>query len=151
MLGLMEIMNSFWDWTRSSQDLIENRLTKNYQSACWAGFNCIWLDRRLSKFLIILRRNTDKIIQGKKNKWKIVLRFICPSIIITMPQLKQKHLMSHCLLVHPWMKNRETRPDTRPPVADGWAGAEMHVFKLFDSCSPTEQRTDQRTDGQSLL
>ena len=29
----------------------------------------------------------------------------------------------------------ETRPDTRPiPVADGWAGVEMCVFTLFDSC-----------------
>ena len=27
-----------------------------------------------------------------------------------------------------------TRPDTRPPVADGWAGADMRVFLLFDSC-----------------
>ena len=48
-----------------------------------------------------------------------------------------------------------TRPDTRPiPVADGWAGAEMRVFPLFDS-SVTDQRTDGptdgRTDGQSLL
>ena len=25
------------------------------------------------------------------------------------------------------------RPDTRPPVADGWAGAEMRVFPLFKS------------------
>ena len=25
-----------------------------------------------------------------------------------------------------------TRPDTRPSVADGWAGAEMRVFTLFD-------------------
>ena len=33
MLGLMEIMNSFWDWTRSLQDLIKNRLTKNNQFA----------------------------------------------------------------------------------------------------------------------
>ena len=27
----------------------------------------------------------------------------------------------------------KTRPDTRPSVADGWAGAEMRVFPLFDS------------------
>ena len=26
----------------------------------------------------------------------------------------------------------KTRPDTRPPVADGWAGADMRVFPLFD-------------------
>ena len=27
-----------------------------------------------------------------------------------------------------------TRPDTRPiPVADGWAGAEMRVYPLFNS------------------
>ena len=28
----------------------------------------------------------------------------------------------------------KTRPDTRPPVADGWAGVDMCVFPLFDSC-----------------
>ena len=39
-----------------------------------------------------------------------------------------------------------TKPDTRPPVADGWAGAEMRVFLLFDSII-TDQRTDRRTDG----
>ena len=48
----------------------------------------------------------------------------------------------------------KTRPDTRPPVADGWAGAEMRVFPLFDSMV-TDGRmdgpTDGRTDGQSLL
>ena len=43
-------------------------------------------------------------------------------------------------------KDRETRPDTRPSVADGWAGAEMRVLPLFDSII-----TDRRTDGQSLL
>ena len=52
-------------------------------------------------------------------------------------------------------EQEKTRPDTRPPVADGWAGAEMRVFTLFDSCSPTDRltdgRTDGRTDGQSLL
>ena len=37
-----------------------------------------------------------------------------------------------------------TRPDTQPPVADGWAGAEMRLM-LMDG------PTDQRTDGQSLL
>ena len=37
-----------------------------------------------------------------------------------------------------------TRPDTRPiPVADGWAGAEMCVFTLFDSCSRTDGLTDK--------
>ena len=49
----------------------------------------------------------------------------------------------------------KTRPDTRPiPVADGWAGAEMRVFPLFDSSvtdQPTDGQTDGRTDGQSLL
>ena len=48
-------------------------------------------------------------------------------------------------------KTKGTRPDTRPPVADGWAGAEMRVFTLFDSCSRTDGPTDRRTDGQSLL
>ena len=44
-----------------------------------------------------------------------------------------------------WIK---TRPDTRPPVADGWAGAEMRVFPLFHSSvtdRPTNQPTDRRT------
>ena len=44
-----------------------------------------------------------------------------------------------------------TRLDTRPPVADGWAGAEMRISSLFDSCPRTNQPTDQQTDGQSLL
>ena len=44
---------------------------------------------------------------------------------------------------------KETRPDTRPiPVADGWAGAEMRVFPLFDS-SVTDRRTDGPTDGRT--
>ena len=41
-----------------------------------------------------------------------------------------------------------TRPDTWPPVADGWAGAEMRVFPLFDSMV-TDRRTDRRTDGRT--
>ena len=28
----------------------------------------------------------------------------------------------------------KTRPDTRPPVSDRWAGADMRVFPLFDWC-----------------
>ena len=45
-------------------------------------------------------------------------------------------------------KKKKTRPDTRPiPVADGWAGAEMHVSPLFDSCSRTDGPTDQLSDG----
>ena len=43
----------------------------------------------------------------------------------------------------------KTRPDTRPPVADGWAGAEMRVFTLFDSCSPTDRPTNRQTDKGS--
>ena len=39
----------------------------------------------------------------------------------------------------------ETRPDTRPSVADGWAGAEKRVFPLFDSMV-TGGRTDGPTD-----
>ena len=42
--------------------------------------------------------------------------------------------------------HRKNKPDTRPSVADGWAGADMRVFPLFDSMV-----TDGRTDGQSLL
>ena len=47
-------------------------------------------------------------------------------------------------------RGKETRPDTRPSVADGWAGAEMRVFPLFNSIT-TDQPTNKRTDGQSLL
>ena len=44
----------------------------------------------------------------------------------------------------------KTRPDTRPiPVADGWAGAEMRVVTLFDSCSRTDGRTDGLTDQRT--
>ena len=46
------------------------------------------------------------------------------------------------------MNCKRTRPDTRPSVADGWAGAEIRVFPLFNS-SVTDQRTDQRTDGRT--
>ena len=34
------------------------------------------------------------------------------------------------------------------PVADGWAGAEMHVFSLFDSMV-TDRPTNQPTDGRT--
>ena len=46
-------------------------------------------------------------------------------------------------------KTKGTRPDTRPPVADGWAGAKMRVFPLFNSSVtnlPTDGPTDRRTD-----
>ena len=49
-------------------------------------------------------------------------------------------------------KKRGTRPDTRPSVAAGWAGAEMRVFPLFDSMvtdGPTDGPTDRRTDGRT--
>ena len=39
-------------------------------------------------------------------------------------------------------KEERTRPDTRPPVADGWAGAEMRIFTLSNSII-----TDGRTNG----
>merc|ERR1712074_173608 len=44
------------------------------------------------------------------------------------------------------IKRKKTRPDTRLPVADGWAGAEMRVFPLFNS-SVTDRPTNQPTDG----
>ena len=43
---------------------------------------------------------------------------------------------------------KETRPDTRPSVADGRAGAEMRVFPLFDSMV-TDGRTDGPTNGRT--
>ena len=53
-----------------------------------------------------------------------------------------------------WELPQGKHESTRPSVADGWAGAEMRVFPLFNSITtdrPTDQPTDQRTDGQSLL
>ena len=35
------------------------------------------------------------------------------------------------------------------PFADEWAGAEMRVFTLFNSCSRTDAPTDRRTDGRT--
>ena len=50
-------------------------------------------------------------------------------------------------------RRKQTRPDTRQSVADGWAGADMRVFPLFDLCprtnQPTNQPTIQRTDKAS--
>ena len=49
--------------------------------------------------------------------------------------------------------SKQTRSDTRPiPFADGWAGAEMRVFPLFDSITtdqPTNRPTDQPTNGRT--
>ena len=51
------------------------------------------------------------------------------------------------------VKCYKTRPETRPiPVADGWAGAEMRVFPLFDlsvTDQPTDQPTNRPTDGRT--
>ena len=44
--------------------------------------------------------------------------------------------------------NNKTRLDTRPPVADGWAGAEMRIFPLFSS-SMTDQPTNRPTNGRT--
>ena len=66
--------------------------------------------------------------------------------------------ISHILQVD----RHKTRPDTRPSVADGWAGVEMRVFPLFNSIimdrrtdrrtnGPTDQRTNGPKGGQSLL
>ena len=43
--------------------------------------------------------------------------------------------------------NEKTRPDTRPSVVDGWAGAEMRVFSLFDSMV-TDGPIDEPTYGR---
>ena len=43
-----------------------------------------------------------------------------------------------------WKKT--TRPDTRPPVADGWAGEDMRVLSLFDSITSTDQPTNPGSD-----
>ena len=53
-----------------------------------------------------------------------------------------------CEVLEVVSSKEETRPDTRPSVADGWAGAEMRVFPLFNS-SVTDQPTDQPTDGRT--
>ena len=44
-------------------------------------------------------------------------------------------------------KEEKTRPDTRPSVADGWAGAFSHFSTR--GYGPTNQRTDGRTDKAS--
>ena len=44
----------------------------------------------------------------------------------------------------------KTRPDTRPSVADGWAGVELCVFPLLNlsvTDQPTNGMTDRRMDG----
>ena len=47
-------------------------------------------------------------------------------------------------------KDTSARLDTRPiPVADGWAGAKMHVFTFSNSITMTDGPTDQQTDGQT--
>ena len=47
-------------------------------------------------------------------------------------------------------KADKTRPDTWPiPVADGWAGAEMRFFTLFDSCSRTDRPTNGQMEGRT--
>ena len=58
-----------------------------------------------------------------------------------------------------WPGATKTRPDTRPSVADGWAGAEMQLsatksvlkrsFLHFSTRvhGPTDGPTDRRTDG----
>ena len=54
---------------------------------------------------------------------------------------------------HP-LTNTPTRPDTRPPVADGWAGADMRVFPLFDPIITdgwTGGPTDGSTNGRTKL
>ena len=46
-----------------------------------------------------------------------------------------------------------TRLDTRPPVADGWAGAEMRIFPLstrsLRTNGPRDGLTDGLTDGRT--
>ena len=51
-----------------------------------------------------------------------------------------------------WSKKicfQETRPETRPRVADGWAGVDMRVYPLFDLCWRTDGPMDGRTDGRT--
>ena len=74
-------------------------------------------------------------------------------------QIKERDLFGHHYR-HPYRtrdwKTRVsapnlTRPDTRPiPVADGWAGAEMFVFTIFNSMGP-DQRMHGPTGEPSLL
>ena len=45
-------------------------------------------------------------------------------------------------------KTIEARPDTRQPVADRWAGAEMRIFPLFNSII-TDGRTNGRMDRRT--
>ena len=62
-----------------------------------------------------------------------------------------------CQARSPTPRSIITRPDTRPPVADEWAGAEMQLsaiknvlkrlFYLFSTRA--DGRTDQRTDKRT--
>ena len=53
-----------------------------------------------------------------------------------------------CRFVRPSATLYSTRPDMRPPVAVGWAGAEMPVSPLYNSMTP-DGPTDRRTDKAS--
>ena len=66
-----------------------------------------------------------------------------------MPQQNRFVAMKPQILFSLKNTNVKTRPDTRPPVADGWAGADMRVFPLFDSITSTDQPTDQPTDRRT--
>ena len=46
-------------------------------------------------------------------------------------------------------KDKETRPDTRPPVADGWAGAEKQVSATDNVLTPLFSRFLTHADGQT--
>ena len=68
---------------------------------------------------------------------------ICLCLCLTVDQTL---VLGDCTFYEKLM--RVTRPDTRPSVADGWAGAEMRVFPLFNSITtdrPTEQPTNRPT------
>ena len=77
--------------------------------------------------------------------------YLCPrTITITSTQcvIYKSPCTAKPILVKLKERKRKTRPDTWPPVADGWAGAEMRVFPLFDSII-TDRRTDGPTDGRT--
>ena len=60
-------------------------------------------------------------------------------MLMFFPHGKSGHDWYHCIIES--SVNR-TRPDTRPPVVDGWAGAEMRALPLFDSITSRDGPTN---------
>ena len=72
-------------------------------------------------------RNNQNLKQQLKRSG-LTLMQRSPPFVLTIKEICKHHnktITRNCL---------ETRPDTRPPDVDGWAGADMRIYPLFDSC-----------------